>query len=479
MRLLLLATVNFSLAGNDLSEHHNTVAIEESNTRETLAVLEGVDDEWLMWGEVNLRHLVGLEGVWLLHLLTTGLLTDLPLDLGHTASSATAADETDRGITNLDLTGDIQDLDLGVEVVSWSQRCILLVDHHITSAGHVLLVKSLDIHADVVTRASRILTLVVHLDGEDLTTAGVGSRVGWEEANFLTWLDATLLDTAGNNISDTLDLVDTGNWQAHGGLQWADWWAGHLVQSIVQAVEMEFFGASFLVRDLNIDSLPPRHVCGRFEQVVTNPTGDWEDWGRLEDEVLLPADLLQHVDHLVGDLIVAILLVSGSVAIHLVHANDELLHTEQVDKTRVLTSLTLDLTGLVVTTLDGSDEVTIGWDHDKGNIGLGSARDHVLDEITMSRGIDDGVVPLVSVEFLGCAGDGHTTFTLLLLTVHVESEGEGTLTETLGLLLELLQLTFWKTSELEQQTTGGGGLAGIDVSADDDGQMLLLTHGDI
>jgi len=47
------------------------------------------------------------------------------------------------------------------------------------------------------------------------------------------------------------------------------------------------------------------------------------------------------------------------------------------------------------------------------------------------------------------ARDGHTTLTLLLLAVHVEREGKRTLAETLGLLLQLLQLTLRQTAELE------------------------------
>merc|ERR1719215_825297 len=103
------------------------------------------------------------------------------------------------------------------------------------------------------------------------------------------------------------------------------------------------------------------------------------------DLVLLPADLDEHIAHLVGDLVVTSLLVTSGIAIHLVDTNDDLLDTEKVDQTRVLTSLTLDLTGLVVTTLDGGGEVTIGGDHDHGDIGLGSSGDHILDEISVSR----------------------------------------------------------------------------------------------
>jgi len=70
-----------------------------------------------------------------------------------------------------------------------------------------------------------------------------------------------------------------------------------------------------------------------------------------------------------------------------------------------------------------------------------------------------------------------TRGTLLLGFVHVEGEGEGILTEGLGLSLELLHLTLGYAPELENHTTGGRRLTGIDVTADDDGDMFLLLFG--
>ncbi|GIM01896.1 hypothetical protein Vretimale_6678, partial [Volvox reticuliferus] len=128
----------------------------------------------------------------------------------------------------------------------------------------------------------------------------------------------------------------------------------------------------------------------------------------------------------------------------------------------MLAGLPLDLTGLVVTLLNGSGEVTISRHHQQAHIGLGSARNHVLDEIAMTRGINDGVVPLSREELLGGAGNGHTTLTLLLSAVHVESEGERRLAQGRGLLLQLLQLTLRDTAELEQQATSGRRLTGVD-----------------
>jgi len=158
--------------------------------------------------------------------------------------------------------------------------------------------------------------------------------------------------------------------------------------------------------------------------------------------------------------------------------DDELLDAEKVDEARVLARLALHLTGLVVALLDGGGEVTVGGDHEQGDIGLRGAGDHVLDEVAVARGIDDGVVPLVGEELLGGARDGHTTLALLLLAVHVEGEGEGRLAKALSLGLELLHLTGVDTAELEKEAAGGRRLARVDVAADDNGHVVLLSrHG--
>merc|ERR1712196_7510 len=113
------------------------------------------------------------------------------------------------------------------------------------------------------------------------------------------------------------------------------------------------------------------------------------------------------------------------------------------------------------------------------HISLSCARDHVLDEVTVPRGIDDRVVVLVSEELLGGALDGHTALALILLGVHVESESEGALADALGLFLELLHVALWDTPELEKKAPSCGGLATVDVAADNDGHVSLLGHGEL
>ena len=68
--------------------------------------------------------------------------------------------------------------------------------------------------------------------------------------------------------------------------------------------------------------------------------------------------------------------------IHLVDGNDELTDTEGEGEEGVLASLTvLGDTGLELTSAGGDDE--------DGAVSLGGTGNHVLDEITVSGGIND------------------------------------------------------------------------------------------
>ena len=432
-----------------------------------------VNHERVLGLEDRFRDFVGLERHGGLELLATGFLAHLEDELGHLARGAGAAHEGDGGVAALELAGDVENLDLGVEVLARLEGGILLVDHDVTGAGHVDLVETLDVHADVVTGVSLLDALVVHLDGEHLADAGVGDGVGWDEDDLLTGADDALLNAAREDITDTLDLVHARDGEAHVSLVVAGGLGDHAVEDIEEGVDVVLGALEVVVDD--VDAGPPAHVGGLGDEVVTLPAGDWDDGDALLDVVLLPAHLHEHVLHLVADLLVALLLVARGVAVHLVDADDELLDAEKVDEAGVLAGLALDLTGLVVALLDGGGEVTVGGDHEEGDVSLRGAGDHVLDEIAVTGGVDDGVVPVVGEELLGGAGDGHTALALLLLPVHVEGEGEGGLAEGIGLRAELLDLTLGDASELEDEAAGGGRLTGVDVTADDDGKVLLAV----
>ena len=64
--------------------------------------------------------------------------------------------------------------------------------------------------------------------------------------------------------------------------------------------------------------------------------------------------------------------------------------------------------------------------------------------------------------------DGDTTLTLSLELVEHPGVLEGALTHLLSLLLELLDGPLVDTTALVDQVASGGGLAGVDVTDDDD-----------
>ena len=108
---------------------------------------------------------------------------------------------------------------------------------------------------------------------------------------------------------------------------------------------------------------------------------------------------------------------------------------------------------------------------------LGGTSDHVLDEITMSGGINDGHIVLRGLELPESDVDGDTTLTLGLQLVQHPGVLEGALAGLLGLLLELLDGPLVNATALVDQMTSGGRLAGVDVTDDDNVDMsLFLTH---
>lgn len=461
-----------ALASNDLSKHDNTVTLHKGNAGQTLADLEGLDNESLEGLEGDLGHLVRLEGMGVLHLLTTGVLSNLPVDLAQLASRVTSSNEGDGGVTDLDLSGNIEDLDLSGEVLALLEGAVLLVDHDITSVGHVLLDETLNVASNVVTRLGLIELLVVHLDGEDLSSAGGGRLVSRNEDDLLVALDDTLLDTAGKDITNTLNLVDTRDGHSHVGVGVSLWDNAEVVQGIQQSVDVD----GLTTESLNVNTLPPGHLVRSLDEVITHPSRDGENGDRLINELLLPADLGKHVLHLRSNLVVSVLGVSSGIRVHLVDSDQELLDTQKVDQTSVLSGLSLDLTSLVVTLGDGGGEVTVSGNHEEGDIGLRGTSDHVLNEISVAGGIDDSVVPLISVELLSGTRDGDTSLSLLLLSIHVEGEGERRLSKAVSLSLELLKLTLVDTTELEEESTSGSRLTRVDVTANNDRDVLLSVR---
>lgn len=123
-------------------------------------------------------------------------------------------------------------------------------------------------------------------------------------------------------------------------------------------------------------------------------------------------------------------------------------------------------------------KLTNSSSHDQnGAIGLTRARDHVLDEISMSGSIDNGHVVLWSLEFPKRYVDGYSALALGLELVEDPGVLEAALAHFLGLLLEFFDRALVYATAFVDQVTGRGRLSRIHVTYYHDVYVdLLLPH---
>lgn len=337
-----------------------------------------------------------------------GTAVNLLNKLGELAGDVGSVAVEDGCVTGTDLTRVVQDDNLGVEGVATLGGVVLGVTGNVTTTD-LLDGDVLDVEADVVTGKTLGELLVVHLDGLDLS----GDTSGGEGDDHTT-LDGAGLDTADGHRANTTDLVDILEGKTEGLVGGT----GRRVDG-VNGLEESLTGGLGL--GLLLPTLVPGAVGGNLDHVVTVETGDGDEGNVLG----VVADLLDETGGLLDDLLVTGLRPLGGV--HLVDGNDELLDTEGVGEKGVLTGLAiLGDTSLELTSTGGNDE--------NGAVSLGGTSDHVLDEITVTGGVDDGDHVLGGLELPQSDIDSDTTLTLGLQLVEDPGVLEGTLAEFGGFL---------------------------------------------
>jgi len=246
-------------------------------------------------------------------------------------------------------------------------------------------------------------------------------------------------------------------WQSEWSISWSGWW-NNGVQSFQQGLAS---GISFLA--LSGPALEPGHVGGDLQHVVTVPSGDWDerngDW--------VPTDLFDVRADLRLDFFVTLLAVWWLGGVHLVDSDNHLLDTQGVGQQCVFSGLTV----LGDTSLEFTNT---GSDYQDSAIGLGGTSDHVLNEISVARGVDDGDVELGGLEFPEGNVDGDTTLSLGLKLIQYPSVFERAFAHISGLFLELLDGSLVDTTAFVDQVTGGCGLTGVDVTDDDNVNVGLI-----
>jgi len=426
------------------------VTDSEASKRRVFGV--SLDAHGLAWDKFDHSGITGLDGLGILLSDGTSSTIDLGLDLSELAGNVGGVAIQDRRVAITDLPGVVEDNDLGQEGGGLLGGVVLRVGGDVPTTN-ILDRNVLDVETDVITRVTLLELLVVHLDGLDF-----GGHVRRGEVDQHAGLDDTSLDTANRNCANTTDLVDVLEGKAE-GLVGGTLWGFDGVDGIEESLALANTGLGLLG-----PALVPWHVGRVFQHVVTVPPGNGHEGNGLG----VVTDLLDETRGFLDDFVEPLLRPLGGV--HLVDSDDELAHTEGEGKESMLAGLTIFG--------DTSFEFTgTGRNDEDSAIGLRGAGNHVLDEITVSRSVDDSNHVAGGFELPQGDIDGNTTLTLSLQLVEHPCVFEGSLAEFSSFLLELLNCSLVDTTALVDQVTGSGGFAGIDMSDDDDVYVkLLLSH---
>jgi len=443
------------LDGFDNTDGDSLSHISDSESSQWSVGGEWFDAHWFGWDHLDNSGVTRLDLGWVVFNLLTGSSIDLLDHLVESASDVRGVAIENWGVTLLDFTWVVQDDDLSVEALALGGWVVLAVGAHVTSSD-VLDGDVLDVEADVVAWYTLWDLGVVHFDGLDLS-----GDVGWSEFDNHTGLDDTGLDSTDWHSSNTTDLVDVLEWESEGLVGWSDW--------LIDGVERLEEGLTSLLAallGLLSPALVPRHVGGCLDHVVSVPARDWNEGNGLR----VVTDLLDVVADLLHDLLVSVLGVLWLGVVHLVDTNDQLFDTKGEGEESVFSGLAvLGNTSLELTNTGGDDE--------DGAIGLRGTGDHVLDEISVAWGVDDGDFVFGGLEFPEGDIDGDTSFSFGLQLVQNPSVFERTFTHFGGFLLEFFDGSLVDTTAFVDQVTGGGGLSGVDVSNDDDVDVgLCFSH---
>jgi len=191
-------------------------------------------------------------------------------------------------------------------------------------------------------------------------------------------------------------------------------------------------------------SLVPRHIRRTLQHIISVETRNRNERNTLLH--LLITNLTQERSHLCLDLLVTTLTVVHRLIIHLVHTHDHLLHSQSVCQQSMLTSLTI----LRITSFELSSTSS---NNQNSNISLRCSCNHILDEITMTRSINNRKEVLLSLELPQRNINSNTTLTLSLHLIQHPSVFERTLTNIVSFLLKTLNCTLINTSTSINQMT--------------------------
>src|SRR3989454_1640613 len=419
---------------DDLARRNGLTHIPDREATHLRELLERLDDEGFRRSDLDAGRVAGLEEVGLLGLRRARLRVEGRDDLLEGARDLGRMGVEDRRVPGRDDARMIENDDLRGEGLGHRRRVLRRAGD--VPPAEVLLVDPADVEADVVPGLRLLDLLVVHLDRLDLA-----DLVRGHEVDLHADLQEPRLDAADGNGPRARDRVDVLHREA---------------QREVRRLRRD----RELIEGLDERRpLVPRHLGRRLDDVLALVRAD-RDEGDLVD---LVADAPQEPGEFRLQFVEARLGVRGLRRVHLVDRDDELLDAERPREEDVFLRLRLDA-------LCGAD------DEDRG-VRLGRARDHVLDEVPVARGVDDREVVLVRVKALMRDVDCQPAFPLFLDLVHDEGELERGLAHLLGEFLEILQLVRVDVPGVVEDPADGRRLPVVDVADEHEVEVWLRGHG--
>lgn len=374
---LLLGFLLFD--GLDDTDGNGLLHISDGESTEGRVLLEGFNAHGLGGEKLDHSAVTRLDGLGFFFEDLTSSSVDLGLDDLELAGNMGSVTIEDGAVTVGDLTGMVKDDNLSEEVDSFLGGVVLGIRADVTSSD-ILDGDTLDVETNVVTGNSFGEGFVMHFDGLDFS----GNTSGGESDGH-TGLQDTSFDSTDGDSTDTTDLVDVLEGKSEG-----------LVDGSL--------GGDDVVKSFNEGgALEPGKIGGLLEHVVTVPSRNGDE-GNLGGVV---TNLLQVVFEFLLDFVESVFGEVDGLFVHLVDTDDHLLDTQSESKKSVFSGLTfLGNTSFELTLRRG--------DHKKSNISLGSTSNHVLDEISVAGGIDNGEVILGGFELPEGDINGDTSFSFSL-----------------------------------------------------------------
>jgi len=352
----------------------------------------------------------------------TGSSVDFLEDLFEFAGNVGGVAVEDGGVSVGDGSGVFDDDDLGGEILANLGGVVLGVGTDVSSS-EVLGVDSFDVESDVVSGSGLGKLFVVHFDGLD-----VSDDVGGDELDGHSDLEGSGFDSSDGDGSDSGNLVDVLKRQSEGLVVGSD--------GGVDGID----GLNHAV------ALVPGHFVGSLGEVFSFQSGIRNEL----DLLFLESSFGQESSGFLDDVVESFL--GPVLSVHFVDGDDHLSDSESVGQKGVFSGLSFGGNS-------GFEFFGGSGDDQNGDVGLGGSGDHVFDEVSVSRGVDDGAGVFLGVEFVQGDVDGDTSVSLGFEFIQDPSVGEGSLSLGFGFLLVLLNNSGFNSSALDDQVSGGGGFS--------------------